>query len=59
MLCLYPCLKPGLPIKSAYLKIIFSSLSNKTYVVGTQMANLNEMVLLNTQNTSLNRWIRK
>ena len=33
--------------------------STKTYVVGTQKNSLNEMVLLSTQNTCLNWWIRK
>ena len=37
----------------------FSYFSTKTYVVGTQKNRLNETVLLRTQNTCLNRWIRK
>ena len=40
--------------KSAYLKIIFSDFSTKTYVVGTQKKRLNETVLLSTQNTRIN-----
>ena len=32
----------------------FSQFSTKTYVVGTQKNNHNEMVLLNTQSTCLN-----
>ena len=38
---------------------LFSYFSTKTYVVGTQKNRLNETVLLRTQNTCLNRWIRK
>ena len=34
-------------------EIFFSYFSTETYVVGTQMNRLNEMVLLNTQNTCL------
>ena len=34
-------------------------LLNKTHVVGTQKNHLNETVLLSTQNTCLNGWIRK
>ena len=40
-------------------KTIFSYFSTKTYVVGTQENRLNETVLLSTQKTCLNRWIRK
>ena len=46
------------PDKSAYLKIIFSYFSTKTYVVGTQKIRLDETLLLNTQNVCLNWWIR-
>ena len=41
------------------LKIIFSYLSTKTYVVGTQKNRLNETVLLSTQNTCLNFYLKK
>ena len=37
----------------------FSCFSTKTYAVGTQKNRLDETVLLNTQNTCLNRLIRK
>ena len=37
----------------------FSYSSTKTYVVGTQKNRLDETVLLSTQNTCLNWWIRK
>ena len=48
------CRKYGLifhrpPDKIAYLKIIFSYFSTKTYVVGTQKNRLNETVLLSSQ----------
>ena len=33
----------------------FSYILSKTYIVGTQKNRLNEMVLLSTQNTCLNR----
>ena len=35
-----------------------SYFSSKTYVVGTQKNRLNETVLLSTQNTCLNGWLR-
>ena len=38
---------------------LFSYFSTRTYAVGTQENRLNETVLLSTQNTCLNRWIRK
>ena len=38
---------------------LFSYFSTKTYDVGTQKNRLNETVLLSTQNTCLNWWIRK
>ena len=41
------------------LKIIFSYLSTKTYVVGTRKNCLNETVLLSTQNTCLNFYFPK
>ena len=50
------CIKP--PDKSAYLENYFSYFSTQTYVVGTQKKHLNEMVLLSTQNTCLNWWVR-
>ena len=37
----------------------FVYFSTKTYVVGTQKNHLDETVLLSTQNTRLNWWIRK
>ena len=37
----------------------FSDFSTKTYVVGTQKDRLDETVLLSTQNTCLNWWVRK
>ena len=37
----------------------FLYFSSKTYVVGTQKNRLNETVLLSTQNTCLNWWVRK
>ena len=37
----------------------FSYFSTKTYIVGTQNNRLNEKVLLSTQNTCLNWWVRK
>ena len=39
-------------------KIIFFYFSTKTYVVGTLKNCLNETVLLSTQNTCLNWWVR-
>ena len=42
------------PDKSVFLKIIFLM-----YVVGTQKNRLNVTVLLSTQNTCLNLWVRK
>ena len=42
------------PEKRAHLKIIFSYLSTKTYVVGVQKNRLNETVLLSTHNICLN-----
>ena len=47
------------PNKSAYWKIIFFISHPKKYVVGTKKKRLNETVLLNTQNTCLNQWVRK
>ena len=48
------------PDKNAYWKIIlFLYFSSKTNVVGTQKNRLNETVLLRTQNTCLNEWVRK
>ena len=44
--------------QASYLECIivnyFSYFSSKSYVVGTQKNHLNEMVLLGTQNISLN-----
>ena len=45
--------------ESVLLKIIIFYFSTKTYVVGTQKNCLDETVLLSTQNTCLNGWIRK
>ena len=45
------------PDKSVNWKIIFIS-HPKHIVVGTQKNTLNEMVLLSTQNTCLNYWVR-
>ena len=41
-------------IKKRILKLFFSNLSTKTYVVGTQKNRLNETVLLSTKNICLN-----
>ena len=38
---------------------LFSHFSTKTYVVGTQKNRLIETVLLSTQNTCFNWWVRK
>ena len=46
------------PDKRAYWKIIFF-ISHPKHVVGTQKNRLNETVLLSTQNTCLNKWVRK
>ena len=40
-------------------KKYFSYFTTKTYVVCAQKNRLNETVLLNTQNTCLNWWVRK
>ena len=47
------------PDKSAYWKNYYLHFSSKTYAAGTQKNRLNETVLLSTQNTYLNRWVRK
>ena len=51
-------LETGLPIR-VLLENCFLYFSSKTYVVGTQKNRLNETVLLSTQNTCLNCWVRK
>ena len=38
---------------------LFSYFSTKIYVVGTQKNRLNEKVLLSTQNTCLNWWVKQ
>ena len=48
----------GLQIRVRIGKL-FLYFSSKTYVVGTQKNRLNERVLLSTQNTCLNWWVRK
>ena len=45
--------------KECVFENYFSYFSFKTCVVGAQKNRLNETVLLSTQNTSLNWWIRK
>ena len=47
--------------KSSRLSIenYFPYSSTKTYIVGAQKNCLNETVLLSTQNTCLNWWVRK
>ena len=47
------------PLYECVLKNYFLYLSSKTYAVGTQKNRLNETVLLSTQNTCLNWWVRK
>ena len=47
---------PQIRVRIGKLFLYFSS---KTYVVGTQKNRLNETVLLSTQNTCLNYWVRK
>ena len=47
------------PRKGWVTKNYFSYFLSETYVVGTQKNRLNETVLLSTQNTCLNRWVRK
>ena len=42
-----------------WFEIYFLYFSSKTYVVGTQKNSLNQTVLLSTQNTCLNWWVRK
>ena len=41
------------------LENYFLHFSSKTYIMGTQKNRLNETVLLRTQNTCLNWWVRK
>ena len=48
--------RPQLSVRNRKL---FTYFSTKTYVVGTQKNPLNEMVLLSTQNTHSNWWVRK
>ena len=47
------------PDKSGVLKNYFLYFLSKTYVFGIQKNRLNETVLLSTQNTCLNWWVRK
>ena len=47
------------PRLECVLEKCFLYFSSKTYVVGTQKSRLNETVLLSTQNTCLNEWVRK
>ena len=47
------------PRLECVLENYFLYVSSKTYVVGTQKSRVNETVLLSTQNTYLNEWVRK
>ena len=47
------------PDKSVYQKIIFLISQPKHMLWGTQKNCLDEMVLMSTQNISLNWWVRK
>ena len=47
------------PRLECVLENYFLYFSSKTYVVDTQKSRLNETVLLCTQNTCLNEWVRK
>ena len=46
-------------IECVLVENYFSYFSTKTYVVGPQKNRHNETVLLSTQNTCLNGWVRK
>ena len=46
------------PQKRVHNRKLFYDFSTKTYVVGTQKNRLDETVLLTTQNTCFNGWVR-
>ena len=50
--------KAGFQIRVRIGKL-FLYFSSKIYVVGTRKNRLNETVLLSTQNTCFNQWVRK
>ena len=58
-ICAHKLLKENLNTSECLIENHFFYFSTKTYVVGTQKNRLNETVLLSTQNTCLNLWVRK